>query len=167
MPHAAAESEQAMCKTNNNNNNPLRNPIRIAALTHLTETLQSLTKDNGLSNLRDHEDFLDLCVYSVKIGAISKEEGRGFSHESQAIHAMHYRGRICDCLPHRCEDCGAIVPISMTDDIGGEITVCKACYEQQTDPRARNNEFVERGWDGRGDFEDTPAFQSGMPVELD
>lgn len=154
-----------MCNTISRN--MIRNPIRVAALTHLTETLQSLTKDNRIADLRAGEDFLDLCVYSVKIGAISKQEGREFSHEFQNLHAMQHRGMLCDCLPHRCEDCNAIVPFSMTDDIGGEITVCKACYEQQTDPRARVNEFVERGWDGCGDFEDTPAFQRAMPVELD
>jgi hypothetical protein len=154
-----------MCK--NTNNNPTRNPIRIAALTHLTETLQSLTKDNRLADLRATEDFLLLCVYSLKIGAISTDESTGFVDEFKELHAMHHRGSLADCLPHRCEDCNAVVPICMTDDIGGEITVCNACYAQQTDPRARNNEFVERGWDGRGDFEDTPAFMRGHPTELD
>jgi hypothetical protein len=154
-----------MCK--NTDNNPTRNPIRVAALTHLTEMLQSLTKDNRLADLRATEDFLHLCVHLRHINAISLDEGMGFAAEFKELHAMHHRGSRCDCEPMRCEDCNAVVPLSMTEDIGGEITVCKACYDRQTDPRARDTASVEAGWDGRGDFQDTPPFMRGHPIELD
>jgi len=141
----AAESSLALERSLPVNIDPNKNPIRVAAMTHLTEMLQALTKDNGFGDIRKTEDFLHLTCFAMKIGAITPEEGSDFAREFKELHGMHHRGNTCDCLPHRCEDCNAVVPISMTEDIGREVTVCKGCYKWQTDPLHRDNEFIERG----------------------
>jgi hypothetical protein len=154
-----------MCKNTNNN------PIRTATLSHLTNTLETITKTRATSTretrVENSDHFLSNLHFAFQIGAITRADALAFVDEISRCSIPMPNGEHPSCEPCRCEDCSAFVPISMTEDIGGEITVCKACYEQQTDPRARDNASVEAGWDGCGDFEDTPAFMRGHPTELD
>ncbi len=159
-----------MC--NNTKNNPTRNPIRIAALTHLTEMLETMGKSKNFGTQQERDEILSLAVFAVKIGAINAAEGKAISHEFMNLHCLRTTNEWASCEPTRCEDCDAVVPYSMIHDLvapndGGGIALCETCHQHGCDPRSRHNEFVERGWDGCGDFEDTPSFQRDLPVELD
>jgi hypothetical protein len=158
-----------MCKTNDNN--PTRNPIRVAALSQLTAGLDYLGREGVDFNERAVQNWLGNVVFSFNIGVLTAKEGQEWINE---LHRCRERvnGVFPSCEPCRCEDCEAVLPLSMLRELvapndGGGISVCNACHAQVGDPRARDNASVEAGWDGRGDFEDTPDFQRGHPIELD
>lgn len=158
-----------MCKTNDNN--PTRNPICVAALSQLTVGLEYLGREGVDFNERAVSNWVCNVMFAYNVGVLDVHGVREWVNE---LHRCRERvnGVFPSCEPCGCEDCEAVLPRSMLKDLvapndGGGISVCNACHAQVGDPRARDNASVEAGWDGCGDFEDTPAFMRGHPTELD
>ena len=145
--------------------------IHAAARSHLSALLVEFA--NGLDRRRntpDISDYTETCLLAfadtltayMHAGLVQVEETVEWASEFKRV-----RDRGADNTT--CDDCGATIPTDvahiLTAGDGDGLCLCGYCHSRTTAPCTTAD--AERGWDGHGDFDDTPAFMVGLPPELD
>lgn len=149
--------------------------IHAAARTRLTNCIGNMVDQiamrKGDADLRAHLDNL-LLEFAAIVGAYH-EAGILKSDEALAWGREWHAARKCEDvdMASLCDDCGAKIPADgdvakiLNGPDGEGLCLCHYCHRRTTAPCTTAD--AERGWDGHGDFEDTPAFMRGHPPELD
>lgn len=146
-----------MCKNNDN-----ARKIAAAARTYLTGLFTATAEYKP-------EDRKSLFCSTLIPATIAAYESAGIfdATEAQAWvtewNHMVARGTVETAV---CDDCGATIPTDLVTVLGdGDLCLCAGCKDRTCGPLTSAD--AEHGWDGFGDFEDTPDFQRGHPTELD
>lgn len=142
-----------MCKNNDN-----ARKIAAAARTYLTNLLVTPAWN------RKHEASARFILTTISAyhsaGLFDDEEAEAWVTEWN--HAVA-RGTVETTT---CDDCAATIPHDLVTVLGdGDLCLCAGCKARTCGPLTTAD--AEVGSDGFGDFEDTPDFQRGHPVELD
>lgn len=142
-----------MCKNNDN-----ARKIAAAARTYLTSLLVTTAKDGKQGESARFICTTILAYHSA--GLFDGDEMEAWVTEWN--HAVA-RGTVETTT---CDDCGATIPHDLVTVLGdGDLCLCTGCKDRTCGPMTTAD--AEVGSDGFGDFEDTPDFQRGHPVELD
>lgn len=155
-----------MCKNNDN-----ARKIAAAARTLLSSLIADDVKMLGiLGTDRPTErqewiecstrNFVTHCMAYMQVGLLSKDELMLWTAELRNARARD------TVETTTCDDCGATIPHDLVTVLGdGDLCLCTGCKDRTCGPLTTAD--AEVGSDGFGDFEDTPDFQRGHPVELD
>lgn len=149
-----------MCKNNDN-----VRKIAAAARTHLTNSVKEgallrRPADDAASRQLLAIQFASALVAYQAAGILTVDEcGSWWSEWENAV----ARGTVETTT---CDDCAATIPHDLVTVLGdGDLCLCAGCKDRTCGPLTTAD--AEVGSDGFGDFEDTPDFQRGHPVELD
>lgn len=105
-------------------------------------------------------NFVTHCMAYMQVGLLPKDEMIAWTAELRNARA---RGTVETTT---CDDCGATIPHDLVTVLGdGDLCLCAGCKDRTCGPLTTAD--AEIGSDGFGDFDDTPDFQRGHPVELD
>lgn len=144
-----------MCKNNDN-----ARKIAAAARTYTTSIIKSVAEaKHGNSAVFGSMIAATIAAYET-VGIFDAAEAKAWMTEWN--HAVA-RGTV---EATTCDDCEAFIPHDLVTVLGdGDLCLCAGCKARTCGPLTTAD--AEVGSDGFGDFEDTPDFQRGHPVELD
>ena len=117
--------------------------------------------DRASSEQLAYNNYLvSLAAYKAA-GILAGDEDREWEKEYRLSLSRGYTDETT------CDDCGATIPTDLATIMGDcDLTLCRGCKDCTCGPQLTHAKADEIS-DGFGDFEDAPAFQRGMPVELD